>query len=109
MTSEPRPRSAQHVALLYAPFGSVGILGADTLLGWIERDPDWIVKLNATKGWAFVVVTAALLYPLLTWHERRALAQPASREALQSERLQALALVQAIADGSSDAISAEAP
>jgi len=46
------------------------------------RDPDWLTRAQALKGWAFVAVTAALLagvYPALR------LGRLQSAEALRAE------------------------
>jgi two-component system sensor histidine kinase/response regulator len=60
----------------------------------------WII---ATGGLALLGVAVAAVLA----RERRALEQARSQQAVQVERLHALALVQAIADGSSDAIFAK--
>ena len=53
---------ALRVALAYAFFASLWILGSDALLGMFVHDPAWLVRAGAFKGWAFVAFTAFLLY-----------------------------------------------
>ena len=57
---------AFRIALVYALFGGLWILGSDWLLGRIVRDPSWLVVAWAIKGWAFVAVTALVLYALVS-------------------------------------------
>ncbi len=61
----PSHRGAMRVALIYALFASLWIFGSDWLLGTLVSDPQWLVRIGAFKGWAFVGVTAVLLYLLV--------------------------------------------
>ncbi len=72
----PRPASgvALRIALLYALFGAAWILGSDWLLDRLITEREWVVSIGAIKGWAFIAITAALLYLLL----RRIDAAPAA-------------------------------
>jgi PAS domain S-box-containing protein len=54
--------AARRIALLYALFGALWILGSDWLLERLVPDPVWLVRAGALKGWLFIAVTAALLY-----------------------------------------------
>jgi PAS domain S-box-containing protein len=58
--------AALRIALVYALFGGLWILGSDWLLGRIVRDPAWLVVAGAIKGWAFIGVTALALYALVS-------------------------------------------
>ena len=58
--------AALRIALVYALFGGLWILGSDWLLGRIVRDPAWLVVAGAIKGWAFIAVTALALYALVS-------------------------------------------
>ena len=53
---------ARRYALVYALFGALWILGSDWLLAQLVRDPAWLVRAGAVKGWFFIAVTAGLLY-----------------------------------------------
>ncbi|HOX69281.1 MAG TPA: hypothetical protein PKV56_15580, partial [Burkholderiaceae bacterium] len=56
---------ALRIALLYALFGALWILGSDWLLHKLVSDPSWVVQIGAIKGWFFVGVTAWMLYLLI--------------------------------------------
>jgi two-component system sensor histidine kinase/response regulator len=56
---------ALRIALAYALFGALWILGSDWLLGQFVRDRSWLPEISALKGWAFIAATALLLYLLL--------------------------------------------
>lgn len=60
-----RSRAALEVVLAYMLFASLWILLSDRVMGWLLRDPDMLLLASTLKGWAFVVVSAALLYLLL--------------------------------------------
>ncbi|MFO1325834.1 MAG: PAS domain-containing protein [Rubrivivax sp.] len=61
-----RDRSpALRIALTYAVAGALWVLGSDWLLAQLVTDAGLRHQLGAAKGWAFVGVTAALLYGLL--------------------------------------------
>ncbi|QAZ67874.1 PAS domain S-box protein [Solidesulfovibrio carbinolicus] len=54
------------VALLYALFGLVWILGSDNLADALFRhDPDILLRVSSLKGFFFVGLTSVLLYTLL--------------------------------------------
>ena len=71
--SEPHswlPRWLAHmpirIALLYALFGLVWILGSDNLADALFRnDPDILLRVSSLKGFFFVGLTSVLLYTLL--------------------------------------------
>ncbi|MCX5877410.1 MAG: PAS domain S-box protein, partial [Deltaproteobacteria bacterium] len=50
----------------YALFGALWIYFSDATLGWLVRDPDTITLLATYKGLLFIVVTAFLLYGLVS-------------------------------------------
>ena len=96
-------RGAWRIAGLYALVGSAWILGSDCLLGHLVSDPAWWMHLSIAKGWLFIAASTSLLYWLIRtrapWTERR---PPADTGALGG-----LALMRAVADGSTDAIFAK--
>src|SRR6266568_4806384 len=57
---------ALRVSLLYAGVSTVWIFASDRLLALLLRDPDRIAAVSSAKGALFVVVTASLLYLLLS-------------------------------------------
>ncbi|MGJ4748856.1 hypothetical protein ACQV5M_21015, partial [Leptospira sp. SA-E8] len=59
-----RSRAALEVVLVYMLFASLWILLSDRVMGWLLRDPDMLLLASTLKGWAFVVVSATLLYLL---------------------------------------------
>jgi two-component system NtrC family sensor kinase len=91
------------VVLLYAVFASLWILLSDRAVAWLFSDPAQIILVSTIKGWGFVVVTSTLLYALM----RRLLAPSLREREIQGEKLRALQLLDAIADGSTDVIFAK--
>ncbi|MDP2823001.1 MAG: PAS domain S-box protein [Sulfuritalea sp.] len=53
------------VVLAYATFGALWILVSDRAVEWLLADPALIAIAGTLKGWAFVAVTALLLYHVL--------------------------------------------
>ena len=103
----PSASDALRVALGYAVFASLWILFSDQAVAWLFKDPANIVVVSTLKGWLFVGVTSLLLYGLI----QRLLtqAQTVSQSALQAttEKVQALQLLAAISDNSTDTIFAK--
>ncbi len=56
---------ALRVCLIYCLTAGAWILFSDRLLHVLVRDPQQITHLQTYKGWAFVLVTGALLYGIL--------------------------------------------
>ena len=59
---QPENHYALRIALLYAVFAALWILGSDGLLAFLVADPAMLTQLSMLKGWAFVAITATLLY-----------------------------------------------
>jgi len=75
----PHPAGLRHVAartaLIYAALAGLWIIGSDQALSLLTSDPETYEQLSTYKGWAFVAVTAILLYvglrrPLLRWEQQ---------------------------------------
>ncbi len=85
---------AGKIVLVYALLAALWILFSDTLAANLFPDPESFRRISIIKGWLFVVVTAGLLYTLITRQLRQilrkeeALAQSDRRfsEALRSAR-----------------------
>jgi PAS domain S-box-containing protein len=60
-----RHRDALRVALIYAALGAAWILGSDWMIGRLMSDPAALVRVSAIKGWAFIGMTALMLYGLV--------------------------------------------
>lgn len=58
--------NALKVSLIYALFGGAWILGSDRLLAALIHDVERLNQVQTVKGWLFVLVTAALLFWLLS-------------------------------------------
>ncbi|HTZ51752.1 MAG TPA: ATP-binding protein [Spirochaetia bacterium] len=63
--------SALRIVLTYAVVAGAWIYFSDTILGSIVRDPQAMVRLSVLKGFAFIVVTGALLHVLIARRIRR--------------------------------------
>lgn len=80
-------RLALRVSLIYCLVAGVWILLSDWALVSLVSDPETIGKIAVFKGWAFVVVTALLLYFMLRnrlrhW-EQESVAHRQSQESLR--------------------------
>jgi len=56
------------IAIIYAVVSGFWILFSDKLLVYLVTDGELITELSILKGWAFVIVTAYLLYALIRRH-----------------------------------------
>ena len=97
-------RGARRIALWYAAAGAGWILASNELLARFATDPVWWMRIAILKGWLFIALSAALLYVLI--RARVPWAQWRSARS-QAGMLDGLALMRAIADGSTDAIFAK--
>lgn len=79
---------ALRISLIYAAAGIVWIVFSDRVLSALVSDSEVLARLEIYKGWAFVVVTAVLLYLLLRGHlwewEREAVERKRAEEALKN-------------------------
>ncbi len=90
----------RRIVLIYAIFAVLWILLSDWAVELIFQNKENIILASMLKGWLFVVVTSLLLYVLLYRYLERSLRQ-------QREKLQALQLLDAIAENSADPIFAK--
>ena len=63
--------SSTRIVAVYALFGCLWILFSDTILGRITSNPNLMQRISVFKGFAFVLITAFLLYHLINRHVRR--------------------------------------
>ena len=68
---------ALRLALIYALFGALWILGSDWLLGRLIGDTRWLTQAGSLKGLVFVGVTALLLFGILRRFDARREVAPA--------------------------------
>jgi two-component system sensor histidine kinase/response regulator len=68
----PTSTASLTVALAYAAFGALWILVSDRVVAVLLNDPALIVIASTLKGWAFVAITALLLYQLMQRRSRAA-------------------------------------
>lgn len=78
-------RVALRTSLFYAFFSALWIVLSGGVLAALVRDPDTAEKLEIYKGWAFVAVTAFLLYGALRRQMQRLEQEAGARE--QAEQL----------------------
>ncbi len=64
-------RIALRTSLVYGFFAALWILASDRVVGIVVKDPEAMTRLASFKGLAFVVVTAGLLYGVLSRQLRR--------------------------------------
>ena len=58
-------KAALRVAALYAIFSLLWIGFSDQILFYFVKNPELLTRFQMFKGWAFVIVTAAMVYALL--------------------------------------------
>jgi PAS domain S-box-containing protein len=56
---------ALRISMIYAGTGALWVLFSDTVLSLVISDPPTLTHLQTFKGWAFIAVTAFLLYFLI--------------------------------------------
>ncbi|HLO62442.1 MAG TPA: PAS domain-containing protein [Azonexus sp.] len=98
---------ALRLALTYALFAALWILFSDQALPVLFTDPATIVWASILKGWLFVAVTSTLLFVLVRRLLGRLHGQRIRQQALYEERLRTQQLIEAIAEGSDDAMFAK--
>ena len=57
--------AAVRVALIYAGFSLLWIFFSDRILFYLSKDAEMLTRIQMLKGWAFVIVTAFIVYVLL--------------------------------------------
>ena len=76
---------ALRIVLFYALLAGIWILLSDRALDWFISDPHLLTTWQSYKGWAFVLVTAGLLYVLLDGQIQQLTREIAER--IQAEEL----------------------
>lgn len=80
-------RSASRLSTSYALLAAVWVLFSDRFLGWLVSDFHSLIVLQTYKGWAFVVITATLLFFLLYRDgSRRSRIESALRQSIEQYR-----------------------
>ena len=98
---------ALKIAGIYAIFGALWILFSDRALLWILDDPALFLRASVVKGWLFVLISATLLYALIS-RLMIVLVKAHQRESkLQTERIRTLGLFQAIWENATEAVFAK--
>ncbi|MDE2439500.1 MAG: PAS domain-containing protein [Betaproteobacteria bacterium] len=104
--SSGRPESLR-LTLTYALFATLWILFSDHAVQVMFTDPETIVRVSMLKGWLFVIVTSALLFVVTRRLFGRLDSERIRQNELYEERLRAQQLIEAIAEGSDDAMFAK--
>ena len=73
-------RMVMRVVTIYVVVGALWIVVSDPLLNFLVHDPNLVMKVSVVKGWAYVAVTALLLYYLLRQEMQHWLAERTARE-----------------------------
>lgn len=63
--------TSRWVAFAYFAFGALWIFVTDSALVWMHIPAERATRIQTTKGWFFVFISAALLYLLLSLQQRR--------------------------------------
>ncbi len=85
------------IIAIYALFAGLWIYLSDEALGLFIRDPDIMVSISVYKGFLFIVVTAALLFQLISRYLRK------TRE-IEQDLHASRNLINALIEGTTDAI-----
>lgn len=105
--SENAPVGVVRVVLVYAIFGALWILLSDKALELLFRTHDQLALASLIKGWLFIAVTSLLLYGLVRRLVEKTIAASDRERRVQAQKLQALQLLNAIAESSTDIIYAK--
>ncbi|MDA8100430.1 MAG: PAS domain S-box protein [Nitrospiraceae bacterium] len=89
--------AALRIVAAYAVVAALWIYFSDHALEFLGGDPRFLVRISVIKGFAFIVVTGALLYQLITRHLRRT-------RLISEELLKSRGLVNSLIEGTTDAI-----
>jgi diguanylate cyclase (GGDEF)-like protein/PAS domain S-box-containing protein len=101
------PRGVFRVVLVYAGFGALWILLSDHALELLFRNQQQFAWASTIKGWAFIGVTSLLLYGLVRRLVGQNIAASERIRQMQAQKLEALRLLDAIGESSTDAIYAK--
>ena len=85
------------IIAIYALFAALWIYLSDEVLGMLIRDTDTLVWISVFKGFLFIVVTAAILYQLISRYLRK------TRE-IEQDLHASRNLINALLEGTTDAI-----
>jgi PAS domain S-box-containing protein len=92
------------VVLTYATLSAAWILFSDQAVAVLFEGVQQIAIVSTIKGWAFVVVTSAILYGLMRRMVGNLAAMHANFAKEQAEKLRALKLLEIVSEQSTDAI-----
>ncbi|MGA2477182.1 MAG: PAS domain S-box protein [Spirochaetia bacterium] len=90
-------RSALRIVGIYAAFAAVWIYFSDNALTWLSMEPSVMVRISVLKGFLYILVTAVLLYQLIS----RRISQSLREEAAASR---SEARYRALFNGINDAV-----
>ena len=99
--------TALGIVAVYVVLAALWIAFSDSAVGQLFEDRSQIVLASTLKGWLFVAVTGLLLFLLINKLLRRIAWELEQQSVLKAGRLQALQLLEAIANSSDDAIFAK--
>lgn len=97
-------KTVMRIILPYVLFGALWIFLSDRILESLVSDPIGRMQWSIYKGWAFILITALLLAHLLYAEFRKRAQAYASLHAREEELQRSGALMQAVAEGTSDSI-----
>lgn len=89
--------AALRIIAIYALFASIWIFFSDNALGLLIREPNAMVRFSVYKGFLFIVVTALLLYQLISRNIR-------SNRAIEKELRLSRDLIDSLIEGTTDAV-----
>jgi PAS domain S-box-containing protein len=92
------------ITAIYAAVAALWILASDSLVGLIIETPRQAAIVSALKGWAFVLLTAVILYGLMKRMIRKHAAMHSRIAKEQAAKLEALKFLEVISEKSTDAI-----
>ncbi|MBI5917764.1 MAG: EAL domain-containing protein [Nitrosomonadales bacterium] len=102
-----KPPRVLSLVLIYAGAAALWIVLSDSIVAHWISSPEQLTKASILKGLLFVGLTSLLLYGLLRRAATRFRMAAEATRRTQDEKLHALRLLDAIAEGSSDAIFAK--
>jgi len=85
------------IVFIYAVAGGLWIYLSDSLLGYLIRDPAILIRIAVFKGLVFILLTATLLYYLISRYTRKLSDSEAELERQKS-------LLSSVVEGTADAV-----
>ncbi len=104
ITPKPLRSEVSKIVAIYSIFGGLWIYLSDTFLGLVISDPAVMSRLSIYKGLVFIVLTASLLYLLISRYAKRISIHMTELNQAQHMLNRQKALLDIVVEGTTDAV-----